>query len=79
MLYFASDLEQTQKVTNGKSRQAIWFSPLHDKDMNIGVYQPEDDDYEVLSVDLGINMCVETEFNKILFMFRRYSTAVLCQ
>lgn len=52
-MYFAASSGQIRKITNAKTRRHIWCNDKNMKYEDIGVYQPEDDGYEVLSIDQG--------------------------
>ena len=52
-MYIATSSGKIRKVTNAKTRHYIWCNDKKMKYENIGVYQPEDDGFEVLSIDDG--------------------------
>jgi len=58
-MYFTASSGQLRKVTAAKTRNYIWCNDKGRKYEDIGVYQPEEDGYEVLSIDQGSFLCVD--------------------
>ena len=57
VMYFAASFGQQRNVSAAKTRRYIWCNDKRQKYEDIGIYQPEDDGYEVLTIDQGI-FCV---------------------
>ena len=51
--YITNLTEHSRNVRGARSRQYIWSFIKKNKFEDVGCYQPEDDGYEVLSIDQG--------------------------
>ena len=66
------------KVTSSKTHQYIWCVENGKYHADINIYHPEDDGYQVLSIDLGeLNVLVPIALFSI--PCRCYATVIICQ